>query len=66
MGTGFYISVMQSDVRAVLQYVPFFRGKIFVLVLNAVRMPELALAEAMLDLIALQQIGVRLVLVSID
>ena len=64
MGTGFYLSVMQSDVRAVLQYVPFFRGKIFVLVLNAVRMPELALAEAMLDLIALQQIGVRLVLVS--
>lgn len=56
---------MQSDVRAVLQYVPSFRGKVFVLVMNAARMPELALAEALLDLIALQQVGVRLVLVSI-
>ena len=56
---------MQSDLRAVLQYVPFFRGKTFVLVIDAARMPELALAEALLDLIALQQIGVKLVVVSI-
>jgi len=56
---------VQSDLRAVLQYVPFFRGKTFVLVIDAARMPELALAEALLDLIALQQIGVKLVLVSI-
>lgn len=56
---------MQSDLRAVLQYVPFFRGKTFVLVIDAARMPELALAESLLDLIALQQIGVNLVLVSI-
>ena len=56
---------MQSDLRAVLQYVPFFRGKIFVLVIDAARMPELALAESLLDLIALQQIGVKLVLVSV-
>ena len=55
---------MQSDVRAVLQYVPSFQGKVFILVLNAARMPELALAEALLDLIALQQVGVRLVLIS--
>ena len=55
---------MQSDVRAVLQYVPSFRGKIFVLVLNAGRMKELALAEALLDLTALQQVGVRLVVIS--
>ena len=55
---------MQSDVRAVLQYVPSFRGKIFVLVLNAARMAELALAEALLDLIALQQVGVKLVVIS--
>ncbi|MFT6863113.1 MAG: amino-acid N-acetyltransferase [Akkermansiaceae bacterium] len=55
---------MQSDVRGVLQYVPSFRGKVFVLVLDAARMPELALAEALLDLIALQQVGVKLVLVS--
>jgi len=56
---------VQSDLRAVLQYVPFFRGKIFVLVIDAARMPELALAESLLDLIALQQIGVKLVLVSV-
>lgn len=34
------------------------------LVLNAARMPELALAEALLDLIALQQVGVKLVVIS--
>ena len=56
---------MQSDLRAVLQYVPFFRGKTFVLVIDAARMPELALAESLLDLIALQQIGVKLVVISI-
>lgn len=55
---------MQSDVRAILQYVPSFRGKVFVLVLNADRMTELALAEAVLDLIALQQVDVRLVVIS--
>lgn len=55
---------MQSDVRAVLQYVPSFQGKTFVLVLNAGRMTQLALAEALLDLIALQQVGVKLVLIS--
>lgn len=55
---------MQSDLRAVLQYVPFFRGKTFVLVVNATRMPELALAESLLDLIALQQVGVKLVVIS--
>lgn len=55
---------MQSDVRAILQYVPSFRGKTFVLVLNAARMTQLALAEALLDLIALQQVGVKLVVIS--
>lgn len=34
------------------------------LVLNAARMAELALAEALLDLIALQQVGVKLVVIS--
>ena len=55
---------MQSDVRAVLQYVPSFHGKTFVLALNAARMTQLALAEALLDLIALQQVGVKLVVIS--
>lgn len=56
---------MQSDVRAVLQYVPSFRGKVFVVVVNQDEMTELAMAEAVLDLIALQQVNVRLVLVSV-
>lgn len=34
------------------------------LVLNAARMTQLALAEALLDLIALQQVGVKLVVIS--
>jgi len=55
---------VQSDVRAVLQYVPSFRGKVFVVLIEARRMPELALAEALLDLFALQQVGVKLVLIS--
>jgi amino-acid N-acetyltransferase len=55
---------VQGDLRAVLRYVPSFRGKVFVVVLDARRMPELALAEALLDLLALQQVGVRLVVVS--
>jgi amino-acid N-acetyltransferase len=44
--------------------VPSFRGKVFVVLLDAQRMPELALAEALLDLLALQQVGVKLVVVS--
>ena len=55
---------MQSDVRAVLQYIPSFRGNIFVVVLNGGQMTELALAEALLDLSALLQIGVRVVVIS--
>jgi len=55
---------VQSDLRAALQYVPAFRGKVFVVVMNAARMAEQALAEALLDLTGLQQIGVRLLLIS--
>lgn len=55
---------MQSDVRAILQYVPSFRGKVFVVIMDAARMPELAMAEMLLDLLALQQVGVRLVVIS--
>lgn len=56
---------MQNDVRAVLHYVPRFRGRVFVVVIDADRMPEAALAEALLDLLALQQLGVDLVLYSL-
>lgn len=50
-----------GDVRGLLQYVPQFRGKVFVVMVDA---PESALAEIMLDLVSLQNIGVQLVLGS--
>lgn len=50
-----------GDVRGLLQYVPQFRGKVFVVVVDS---PEPALAETMLDLLALQGIGVQLVIGS--
>ncbi|MGE9267153.1 MAG: GNAT family N-acetyltransferase [Verrucomicrobiales bacterium] len=56
---------MQNDVRAVLQYVPRFRGKTFVVTLDLSRMGETAVAEALLDLAALQQVGLRLVVLSL-
>lgn len=48
--------------RAVLQYVPLFRGKVFVVLIEAGLLPEPALAETLLDLSALEHVGVRLVL----
>lgn len=50
-----------GDVRGLLQYVPQFRGKVFVIVIDT---PVSVLAETMLDLVALQDIGVRLVMGS--
>ncbi len=55
---------MHGDLRAALQYIPSFRGGVFVVVLNGDVISELSLAEVMLDLAALQQIDVGLVLVS--
>lgn len=52
----------QSDVRGVLQYVPQFRGRTFVVLIEAGLLPEPALAETLLDLAALEGLGVRLVL----
>jgi len=52
----------QGDVRAVLQYVPQFRGKIFVVLIEAGLLPEPAVAETLLDLAALEDVGVKLVL----
>ncbi len=51
----------QIDVRGLLQYIPQFSGKVFVIVIDV---PESALAETMLDLVSLQSIGVKLVLGS--
>lgn len=49
------------DVRGLLQYVPQFSGKIFVIVIDV---PPAILAETMLDLVSLQSIGVQLVIGS--
>jgi len=56
---------MKGDVREVLQYVPLFRGKVFVVVFDEGLLPESAIAETLLDLIALQRIGVQLVVVVV-
>ena len=50
-----------GDVRGLLQYVPQFSGKVFVIIVDT---PVTALAETMLDLLSLQSIGVRLVIGS--
>ncbi|MGB2403173.1 MAG: GNAT family N-acetyltransferase [Akkermansiaceae bacterium] len=50
-----------GDVRGLLQYVPQFRGKVFLVVVDS---PVSALAEVMLNLVSLQNIGVQLVLGS--
>jgi amino-acid N-acetyltransferase len=51
-----------GDVRGVLQYVPQFRGRVFVVLIEAGLLPESAVAEVLLDLAALQDVGVKLVL----
>ncbi len=54
--------VEKTDLRAVLQYIPQFRGKIFLVLIEADLLPEPAVAESLLDLAALEDIGVKLVL----
>ncbi len=52
----------QRDVREVLQYIPQFRGKIFFVLIEAGILPEPAVAETLLDLAVLEDLGVKLVL----
>lgn len=52
----------QRDVREVLQYIPQFRGKIFFVLIEAGLLPEPAVAETLLDLAVLEDLGVKLVL----
>lgn len=52
----------QSDVREVLQYIPQFRGKLFLVLIEAGLLPEPAVAETLLDLAVLEDLGVKLVL----
>ncbi len=52
----------QNDVREVLQYIPQFRGKVFFVLIEAGLLPEPAVAETLLDLAVLDDLGVILVL----
>ncbi len=51
-----------SDVREVLQYIPQFRGKVFLVLIEEGILPEPAVAETLLDLAVLEDLGVKLVL----
>ncbi len=52
----------KSDIRGLLQYVPLFRGKVFVIDIDWVSANDAAKAEIMMDLSALQSVGVKLVI----
>jgi amino-acid N-acetyltransferase len=45
-----------------LQYIPQFRGKVFLVLVEAGLLPEPAVAETLLDLAVLEDLGVKLVL----
>lgn len=53
-----------TDLRGLLSYVPQFRGKLFVIDLEWGTLNETAQAEIVMDLCALQSIGVKLLIVS--
>jgi amino-acid N-acetyltransferase len=52
----------KSDIRGLLQYVPLFRGKVFVIDIDWSPADDAAKAEIMMDLLALQSVGVKLVI----
>ncbi|MCF7675875.1 MAG: GNAT family N-acetyltransferase [Akkermansiaceae bacterium] len=52
----------QNDVREILQYIPQFRGRVFLVLIEAGLLPEPAIAETLLDLAVLENLGVKLVL----
>ena len=55
-----------TDLRGLLHYVPQFLGKLFVVDVDWMVLSESSQAEVVMDLCALQSIGVRLVLVSTE
>ena len=55
-----------TDLRGLLHYVPQFQGKIFVVDMDWKILSETSQAEVVMDLSALQSIGVRLVIVSTE
>ena len=56
--------MMASNIRSVLEYVPYFRGRLFVVHIDAELLEADELVDALLDADALHEIGVRLVLVA--
>ncbi len=52
------------NVRSVLEYVPYFRGRLFVVHIDRSLLQAEELVDALLDADALHEIGVRLVLVA--
>ena len=52
----------KSDIRGLLQYVPLFRGKVFVIDIDWGSVNDAVKAEVMMDLLALQSVGVKLVI----
>lgn len=52
----------QHDVREILQYIPQFRGRRFLVLIEAGLLPEPAIAETLLDLAVLEDLGVKFVL----
>ena len=55
---------MASNIRSVLEYVPYFRGRLFVVHIDKELLGADELVDALLDADALHEIGVRLVLVA--
>lgn len=55
---------MSVNVRSVLEYVPYFRGKLFVVHVASDLLLADELLDALLDLDALQEVGVRLIVVA--
>ncbi len=53
---------LKSDIRGLLQYVPLFREKVFVIDIDWVSVNDAVKAEIMMDLAALQSVGVKLVI----
>jgi len=53
---------ISADIRGLLQYVPEFRGKIFVVDLDWSEGDDALKAEILMDLTALQKVGVKLVI----
>lgn len=51
------------NIRSVLEYVPYFRGRLMVVHISAALLDAAELVDALLDVDALHEIGVRLVLV---